>query len=99
MAKISIFKKGISLMPGKFDLTTMTTPKPIKNKAKVLEYLKSVEAFQATTYTFKDPVDGSVLTNENVAFSDKGFIWSNVAIMLFEKYNVKLNDDFLKMFS
>ena len=99
MPKKNIISKGVSLLPDKFDLSTMTTQKPLANKAQILKYLKSVEPFTATTYPYEDPVDGTILTYENASFADKGFIWSNVAVMLFEKYDVKLNDDFIKMFA
>lgn len=99
MPEKSIISEEVSLLPGEFDLSTMTTQKPLDNKTEILKYLKSVEAFVATTYPYEDPVDGTILTYENASFADKGFIWSNVAVMLFEKYDVKLNDDFIKMFA
>ena len=69
----------------------MTTQKPLDNKTEILKYLKSVEAFVATTYPYEDPVDGTILTYENASFADKGFIWSNVAVPCKEEKYI-LND-------
>ncbi|MGN1457590.1 MAG: hypothetical protein ACI4XP_06515 [Acutalibacteraceae bacterium] len=70
---------------------------PISEKAKILEYMKSIsEPYACTTQPVVD-----VFTNEELEFVDNGFsdgvyLWYKSEIYHFEKYNLKLNDDFIE---
>lgn len=70
--------------------------KAIKHKDVILQYLKK---FPYSAYTSQPVVD--VFTNEKLEFVDNGFsdgvyLWYKSQIYHFEKYNLKLNDDFIE---
>lgn len=80
----------------KEELKSITGSEEIPEKHKVLEYLKS---FGKTAYTTSRVID--LFTGEEQSFiddarSDGVYMWRDSEIYHFEKYNLQLNDDFIK---
>lgn len=71
---------------------------PCAEKKTVLNYLKERgEEYAALTCSAMDyisdkPINGASLKS----FTDGEYLWSNEEIYHFEKYDLKLNDDFVK---
>lgn len=91
-----IIKKSIRNLK-KHDFFKLCTDDEIKEKEKVLSYLKSFSTPSA--YTSQPAVD--IVTNDKIcdadnAFSDNEYTWYTSWIYHFEKYNLKLNDDFIE---
>ncbi len=73
-----------------------TTIDPIENKDTILEYLKRFEDWAFTSQPVYD-----IYTGEEVADADNGktdgvYTWYESEIYHFQKYNLILNDDFIK---
>lgn len=69
----------------------------IKNKSQILDYMKSFS--EPTAYTSQPVIDRFThleLNKINNAFSDGVYTWYMSEIYHFEKYNLKLNDDFIE---
>lgn len=72
---------------------------PLKNKNKILEYLKSGTYDGVRCSTIYDHVKNEWRISEGVAlFTDGEFYWDSEEIYHFEKYNIELNKEFLKKF-
>lgn len=80
----------------KEDFLKLCTKNEIENKDYVLKYMKSakVDAY-STAYVF-DVVNNDETTIDEVLYSDGNYLWSSSWIYYFEKYNLKLNDDFIE---
>lgn len=70
---------------------------PINQKSQILKYLKSFS--EPYAFTSQPVID--VFTNEEFEYVDNGFsdgvyVWYKSQIYHFEKYNLKLNDDFIE---
>ena len=70
---------------------------PLKDKGDILFFLKHFSD-QAIISGKKliDPRNGKVFSTHSEYYQLKGLEWSNAATYFFEKYDVILNDDFLK---
>ncbi len=69
----------------------------IKNKSQILSYMKSF--LEPSAYTSQPVIDrftNQELDEINNAFSDGTYTWYADEIYHFEKYNLKLNDDFIE---
>jgi hypothetical protein len=69
---------------------------PISNKVEILKYMKSLSP---SIFTSAPVID--VFTDEEVKSADNGYTdgeytWYESEIYYFEKYNLKLNDDFIE---
>lgn len=78
------------------ELETATSSKELPEKKKVLEYLKSFEKCAYTTQPVIDGFTGEKLDCIDDARSDGVYRWYESEIYHFEKYNLKLNDDFIQ---
>ncbi|MGN1457589.1 MAG: hypothetical protein ACI4XP_06510 [Acutalibacteraceae bacterium] len=81
----------------KEELTDNFSSEPISEKAKILEYMKSFS--EPYAFTTQPVID--VFTNEELEYTDNEFFdgvyfWYKSEIYHFEKYNLKLNDDFIE---
>ena len=65
-------------------------------KNKVLQYLKSFNADCAAGMSLVDEVTGETLKSGVNGYNDGEYFWDTRHIYHFEKYNMKLNDDFIK---
>lgn len=68
----------------------------ILNKETVLNYLKQSPEYAFTSEPVKDYYTGEIVYDANNARSDGEYIWYESEIYHFEKYNLKLNDDFIE---
>ncbi|MEE0265274.1 MAG: hypothetical protein UD936_06560 [Acutalibacteraceae bacterium] len=69
----------------------------IKNKSRILSYMKSFS--EPSAYTSQPVIDrftNQELNKINNAFSDGIYTWYADEIYHVEKYNLKLNDDFIE---
>lgn len=80
----------------KEELEAITSNKEIPEKHKVLEYLKSFGKTAYTTARVVDLFTGEEQTFIDDARSDGVYTWYDSEIYHFEKYNLKLNDDFIE---
>lgn len=66
-------------------------------KNTVLKYLKKYsEDCVAIACVATDYVTGETLNESILSYDDGVYCWTNEEIYLFEKYNLKLNDDFIE---
>lgn len=78
------------------ELKAMTSNEEIPDKYKVLDYLKSFGKYAYTTQHAIDMVTGEKLDFINDLRTDGVYSWSDSEIYHFEKYNLKLNEDFIQ---
>ena len=67
-----------------------------QNKSVVLEYMKKNEAEAVQSRTMMDYISGTALNGSVECFTDGKYFWTSEEIYHFEKYNLKLNDDFIQ---
>lgn len=68
---------------------------PIRNKGTVLNYLRRGKTLCASTGYVIDAFTGKNSFVRNQMYSDGMFSWSSKVIYYFEKYNLKLPQDFI----
>ena len=71
---------------------------PTKNRDKILRFLKSYDPVLVGCFVLRDPITKKVHSTANLCYEKDGYEWTNEVTYLFEKYNIKLNDDFIKKF-
>ncbi len=69
---------------------------PICSKETVLSYLKTYPECAFTSAPVKDFFTGKIVYDANNLRTDGIYRWSESEIYHFEKYNLKLNDDFIE---
>lgn len=71
--------------------------KPISGKAVILNYFRQChENFTVVTCAAVDHITGKPLNGESIrTYDDGSYCWTNEEELLFEKYDLKLNDDFI----
>ena len=72
-----------------------STSTDIENKAKVLQYMRSCKVIAAAPGRMIDAFSHATIPGEMLAYSDGEYYWGSEAIYYFEKYNLKLPDDFV----
>ena len=83
----------------KNNLSRFVSNVPVKNRDKILSFLKQQDDNSILSpRTFIDPITNKIAVCPIESHEINGFVWSNITTYLFEKYNIKLNDDFVKMF-
>lgn len=65
-------------------------------KKKLLEYLKKFKASMFTSAPVVDVFTGSVVADADNGYSDGRYTWYKSEVYYFEKYNLKLNDNFVR---
>lgn len=68
----------------------------IHDKETVLRYLKSFHPNGYTTAYLKDKITGVTVSEGFAGYNDGEYEWYDYWIYHFEKYNLKLNDDFIE---
>ena len=68
---------------------------PIDNKQVILDYFKKISSFASSPSMAKDVITGESIGGLN-AYNDGFYYWHNDTVYHFEKYNLKLPDDFIK---
>lgn len=70
---------------------------PVKEKNTLLKYLKSFKPSWVTSGFVQDRVTNEQVVNHyNVGYEYDGFTWNEEHIYHFEKYNMPLNEKFVK---
>lgn len=69
--------------------------KPIKESKKVLEHLKNGKKGAVASGYAVDVISKERIAGELCCFSDGKFGWRSDTIYYFEKYNLKLDDEFI----
>ena len=68
---------------------------PIERKAEILSFMKSGRKELFTTACVRDIVTEQETDIPDTGFTDEEYLWYAAEIYHFEKYNLKLNDDFI----
>ena len=88
--------------PSRFDEKPSEFPTKIyenDTKKKILNYLKKWEPCSACGHV-EDCKTGEILdTLEDLGYTDGEYSWSTQGIYHFEKYNLRLNEDFIQYVS
>ena len=96
----SIISEVVSLEKGQFQPDSyMTDRLPAELKERIIDYLTSVPDVMTGDCTLRDPITGERYETTNIIREKDGFMWSTHTIYLLEHYDVKLSDDFLRLFS
>jgi len=95
MKKKYIFDKSIEELK-KDELLKFTSNFAIDNKDVILSYMKRFSECAFTSAPVKDIFSGELVCNANNARTDGVYQWYENEIYYFEKYNLKLNDDFIE---
>ncbi len=77
-------------------LKDLISDTPIKGKIKILKYLKSFSSDCAAGMSLVDEITGDSLNTCVCGYEDCKYYWDDREIYHFEKYNLKLNDDFIE---
>lgn len=77
----------------------MTDRLPADLKERVLDYLTTAPDVLMSDCTLRDPITGKRYETTNIIREKDGFVWSTHTIYMLEHYDVKLSDDFLRLFS
>lgn len=80
----------------KAELKSITGTEEISGKQKILRYLKSFNKTACTTQYVVDLFTGEEQPIIDDARSDGTYTWYDSEIYHFEKYNLKLNNDFIQ---
>lgn len=88
----------INSIKTKEDLNAVVSLKPTRNRNKILRFFKSAEPGAVGFFALKDPVTKKAYSTGNICYEKDGYRWTNAVVYLFEKYNIKLNEDFIKKF-
>ncbi len=67
-----------------------------ESKKLILDYLNSFKTICASGMWLKDVIDGSIINIQVLGYSDGEYLWDTREIYHFEKYDMKLNDDFIQ---
>lgn len=72
------------------------TRQVIPHKAEILSFMKNAPVVACTSMPVYDKLTGEEVCSGNNAHSDGKYTWYESDIYHFEKYNLKLNDDFIE---
>lgn len=67
-------------------------------KQRILKYLNAPAPGMVGDVKLIDPVTGKVYGHTSILRENDGFIWSTSDIYMLEHYDIKLSDDFLRLF-
>lgn len=77
-------------------LKQLCSDSPIKNKERIIAYLRKAPVSAYTSAPVADALTGEIISEADNARSDGTYTWYESEIYHFEKYNLKLNDDFIE---
>ena len=89
-----IFKNSISKMTLP-DFSRCLDASPVQEKQKISEYLKSFPLSAYTSEPVYDKFTGDMVREADNARSDGVYTWYESEIYHFDKYNLKLDDEFV----
>ena len=94
-----VVAEGVSFRQGEFKLDkSMVEKLPSELKSRILDYLKEPPPGLIGDCPLVDPVTGVKYESTNIIREKDGFGWSSAAIYMLEHYDVRLSEDFLKLF-
>lgn len=83
----------------KAELQNVVSVDELKNKKKILDYLKNiVQPTWVSPIILVDPFTNESYSDYQAIYEKDGFTWDKKTVYMFEKYNIKLSDEFLKRF-
>ena len=91
LGKVKELYKGDELP----SIKDMISGEPVAEKQTILEYLKNGRKGATAAGFATDVITGERIPGEFCCFSDGKYGWRSDTIYYFEKYNLKLNDDFI----
>ena len=95
----NVVYSGISFRQGEFKNDgSMVRKLPDELKNQILNYLKAPEPALIGDVRLIDPVTGNCYNRTNIIRQKDGFEWSSAVIYMLEHYDIRLSDEFLKMF-
>ena len=95
----TIISPMVSLRTGQFKPDSYMTEKlPPTLKARILTYLQSVPDIMIGDCPLEDPVTGKIYERSNIIREKDGYTWSSHTIYMLRKYDVKLKEEFLRLF-
>ena len=68
----------------------------VEEKDRILMYLKKWDTGARAPNSFYDVLTGKPIGGEYCLYCDGEFVWETNTVYYFEKYNLKLTDEFLK---
>lgn len=74
----------------------LISEQPIQNKDNILAYLKKFPYSAFTSQPVFDKFSGEEVFSANNAHTDGAYTWYETEIYHFDKYNLKINDDFIE---
>lgn len=77
-------------------ITELICSRPIEKRQRVLEYLKNGKKGAVASGYAIDLINQERIPGELCCYSDGKFGWRSDTIHYFEKYNLKLEDEFIK---
>ncbi len=78
------------------DFKKITSEKEISEKRIILEYMRKYEPCAFTSEPVYDKLTGGKVFGANNGHTDGKYFWFESVIYHFDKYNIKLNDDFIE---
>jgi hypothetical protein len=95
----SIISPIVLLKAGQFKPDSYMTEKlPPALKDRILHYLESVPDILVGDCPLRDPVTGEIYERTNIVREKDGYTWTSHTIYMLRKYDVKLKEEFLRMF-
>lgn len=72
------------------------TPEPIPRKAEILTFFKSfTHPIAVAGMALYDPITHKYLEDSVEAYEHEGFYWTNEDVLLFDRYDLKLEQAFI----
>lgn len=93
----SIVHSGVLCFRDEFN-ETMVEKLPSDLKRRILDYLNSAPMGLAGDMRLVDPLTGEWYSSTNVLREKDGFGWNTAIIHMFEQHDIKLNEEFLRLF-
>ena len=78
------------------EFKSFTSSTPITGKEKILSYMKSFLPSAYTSEPVSDRITGKIVADADNQKTDGEFVWYVSWIYHFEKYNIKLSDEFVQ---
>lgn len=69
---------------------------PLQNKSKILNHLKAGTVTAVAAGSAHDVLSGEVIDGELTLLTDGVYEWRSDILYYVDKYNVRLNDDFIQ---
>ncbi len=99
MLTIGKFKEAFQQAYKDTDLPSikaLISSEPISMKEKVLDYLKSAKIVAVSPSIPRDVITQERIPGDFCYYSDGKYSWRSDTIYYFEKYNLKLEDEFIQ---